>query len=114
MLVMRTNAEQEKVWISVLATLLNSEIPVINLKNISGEFGGYAIHFRQALKITVNIFSILILVNLIIFMNSSDYPCLNKLCFHLSLSPFHSLVLIKGWLSERTHEGKEKGCLMIV
>lgn len=60
MLVMRTTAQQEKVWISVLATLLNSEIPVINLKNILGEFGAYAIHFRQALKITVNIFSILV------------------------------------------------------
>ena len=58
LLVMRTTAQQEKVLISVLVTLLNSEIPVINLKNILGEFGGYAIHFGQALKITMNIFSI--------------------------------------------------------
>lgn len=40
-------------------------------------------------------------------MNASDYPCLNKLFFHLTSSTFHSLIL-KAWASGPiTHEKKK-------
>ena len=61
-----TTAQQEEVLIQVLATLLYSKIPGINLKSIGGEFGCYTIHVRQGMKITVNIFSILTVGNLTI------------------------------------------------